>query len=190
METLKEQIESTQKTLKALKGQYAQVYNSVKSDRESWSYNGFERTCQHILHLIDGRIYRPYDSIFRLWQKDGVEGYALIWSNYGRTDLHTSRSSIGFICEATKLFEATKDYHKDIWIHYISNKKYEYSFKEFCDKLKRDQDFLREAFTATISDTIAREKSVYSRRKDPHLVEFSDRKLKIKKHFVYLTKKL
>lgn len=181
MQNIKTEIERTQGSLKKLKEQRKASFESVKKEKVGNYYNSFKDVCKQVLCLYEGSIYYPYSDKHNLYQGKEwkKENYYDFWNIYNTDGLG---EPIGFISLQSGLFEATKSYHKQMWIKRITDcfKKEVRGYEDFCTNLKEDTDFLIECFENCIKETGT---GTYST--EGYLEKFEEKGLGIKKHYIY-----
>ena len=188
MDNIYNEIEKLEKRLGHLKINVQQSFESVKVAREgSYGDKGFEDTCTQIIHLLKGNAYEKY-KFNRTGEKVDRSEYWIKgesgWGHKNYCNIYTeelSGSPIGFICPQEGLFEATENFHKQLWISAIKNAKETRSFEQYVENLKTDDAYLVKAFNKHYWNIERRTGSCTI----PQLETFENEELEIKKHYIF-----
>lgn len=172
MKIIEKEIQYLQTKLEKLRIEQKTSFHSVKEHWNSSYHTDLKDKCEMIYLLAQGKIYNPYslrqDLIFRrgrLWEttKDYLDFCNIYNEGVG--------NFIGFISLSGGLFDATKSWHKNMWLNAIKNNKEENSFENFSERLRDEKDFLIKNFNEVSAQS--------------YLVEFEDKKLKTNKFYIY-----
>lgn len=108
MKNYPKKIESLKSELKDVQMKFKLSLDSVIKERSDWSYIPFENTCKQVLHILEGEIYKSYQSDYKytirrgeVWKSDIKHDFCRI---YGR-------SGYG---EAIGLISTKKDIYKSL----------------------------------------------------------------------------
>jgi hypothetical protein len=176
MEDINFKIKALSKELALYKTLQKESIASVVEARKEGCFVNFKDTCDQILHLIGGYKWDFYNNRFTLRRDIQIKtnNYYDICYIYDRTGFG---SSIGFVCTEEFLFLATRFYHRDMWIFRIKDswEKENRSFEDFSSNLEKDINFLKDCFKNYIT----------SKKESAYLQAYENRKLKIKKHYIF-----
>lgn len=170
MKIIEKEIQYLQTQLEELRIEQKTSFDSVKEHWGSSYHADFKDKCEMIYLLAQGKVYEPYREILtfkrgQLWQpsKEYLDFCNIYNDSLG--------NFIGFISLSGGLFDATKSWHKNMWLNAIKNNKEENSFENFSERLRDEKDFLIKNFNEVSTQS--------------YLVEFEDKKLKTGKFYIY-----
>ncbi len=176
MQDVNYKIKTLSKELTLYKTLQKESIASVFEARQKGYFNSFKDTCDQILHLIGGYKWDYYNNRFSLNQDRewNTNNYYEICNIFDRTGYG---KSIGFVCTGEYLFLATRFHHRNMWIHVIKDsfKKENRSFEDFSKNLETNIEFLIESFQSYISKKV----------EGAYIQTYENRKLKIKKHYIF-----